>query len=63
MIKIIDMHGREIGVTDLNLALIQADDFRHYATTDPSRFDFFQKQRAYWQDIYEKLLLLDQDDG
>jgi hypothetical protein len=57
------MYGKEIEVTDLSLAMIQADDFRHYATADPGQFDFFQKQQAYWEDVYEKLLLLDQDGG
>jgi hypothetical protein len=61
--KIIDLYGKEIQVTDLSLALLQADDFRHYSTNDPTQFEFFQQQRAYWQDVYEKLQMLEQDDG
>ena len=31
-----DLDGKEIAVTDLTLALIQADDYRHYRVSDPS---------------------------
>jgi len=36
--KIIDLDGREIEVTDLALALLQADDYRHYRVTNPTEF-------------------------
>ena len=32
--KIIDLKGKEITVTDLELAIMQADDYRHYRHTD-----------------------------
>ncbi len=34
--KIIDLDGKEITVTDLELAIMQADDYRHFRHTDPS---------------------------
>jgi len=38
--------------------LLQADDYRHYRHTDPGFSDFDDKQQAYWEDIYQKLLAL-----
>ncbi len=35
---IIDLNGKEIAVTDLSLALMQADDYRHYRVGDPSSY-------------------------
>jgi hypothetical protein len=61
--KIVDLYGKDIYVADLRLALLQADDFRHYSTNDPGQLEFVQKQQAYWQDIYDKLLALEQEDG
>jgi hypothetical protein len=55
MITIIDLEGKEIEITDLNLALMQADDFRHYSTIDPGQAEFCRKQQVYWEDIYQKI--------
>lgn len=55
---IVDLNGKEIQITDLHLALMQADDFRHYSTTDPKQSEFFRKQQLYWEDIYQKLARL-----
>lgn len=46
-------------MTDLQLAILQADDYRHYTITDPAGHEFWVKQMAYWEDVYQKLLLLD----
>jgi hypothetical protein len=56
---IIDMNGHEIEVTDLPLALMQADDYRHYRLTNPTILS--QKLQAYWEDLYQKLLRLDEE--
>ncbi|NHA03309.1 hypothetical protein G7092_05870 [Mucilaginibacter sp. HC2] len=56
--KIIDLHGKEITVTDLNLAILQADDYRHYRHTDPTFSLLDEELRAYWEDVYQKLMLL-----
>jgi hypothetical protein len=58
MITIIDLEGKEIEVTDLKLALMQADDFRHYSTIDPGQVEFCLKQQLYWEGIYQKLARL-----
>jgi hypothetical protein len=56
---IIDMNGHEIEVTYLPLALMQADDYRHYRLDNPTLMS--QKLQAYWEDFYQKLLLLDRE--
>ena len=54
--KIIDLDGKEISVTDWDLAIMQADDYRHYRYTDPAFKDFDELQHTYWEDVYQKLL-------
>ncbi|QEM07100.1 hypothetical protein DIU31_027670 [Mucilaginibacter rubeus] len=56
--KIIDLEGKEIAVTDLSLAILQADDYRHYRHSNAEFAEFDDKQRRYWEDIYQKLLKL-----
>jgi hypothetical protein len=63
MLKVTDINGKVIEISDLDLAIIQADDFRHYSTTQPEQIDFVLKQQAYWEDIYQKLILLQADGG
>jgi hypothetical protein len=55
-LQIVDLEGREMEVTDLNLSLMQADDFRHYRVNEPTETHLHLY--AYWEDIYQKLLLL-----
>lgn len=54
--KIIDINGCAISVTDLEAAIKQANEFRQYNTDDEDMKMLVLKQQAYWQDIYEKLL-------
>jgi hypothetical protein len=54
---ITDLDGREIEVTDLALALLQADDYRHYRVTNPTPMHL--RLQDYWEDFYQKLLALD----
>lgn len=56
--KIKDLEGKIITVENLQLALLQADDYRHYRHTDPGYAEFDIKQQAYWEDIFQKLLAL-----
>lgn len=56
--EIIDLDGQIITVENLQLALLQADDYRHYRHADPGFAEFDAKQQAYWEDIYQKLLSL-----
>jgi hypothetical protein len=54
---IIDLDGKDITVTDLQLAILQADDYRHYRVDEPSEYQVYLYK--YWEDVYQKLLLLD----
>lgn len=56
--KIIDLHGKKITITDLELAIMQADDYRHHQHTDPSFKELDESLQAYWDDVYQKLLRL-----
>lgn len=56
---ITDINGHEIEIIDLQLALMQADDYRHYRLTDPTIYS--KKLQAYWEDFYQKLLQLQQE--
>ncbi|AYL94387.1 hypothetical protein [Mucilaginibacter celer] len=55
--KIIDLDGREVKVTDLPLAILQADDYRHYRVNDPTEHQLYLYK--YWEDFYQKLVLLE----
>jgi hypothetical protein len=54
--KIIDSGSKEITITDLGLAIMQADDYRHYRHTDPSFKQMDEGLQAYWEDVCQKLL-------
>lgn len=54
--KLIDLDGKVIEVENLDLALLQADDYRHYRVTTPTEKDIYRY--AYWEDVYQKLLKL-----
>jgi hypothetical protein len=59
--KIIDLNGKVIEIENLDLAIMQADDYRHWQHTDPAFKELDKKQQTYWNDIYEKLLKLRQE--
>jgi hypothetical protein len=54
--KIVDNNGKVIEVGNLDLALMQADDFRHYKHTDNRFAQLDEHLNAYWEDIYQQLL-------
>ncbi len=56
--KIIDLNGKEIAITDLMLAIMQADDYCHYRHLDPAFASHDERLNKYWQDFHQKLLLL-----
>ncbi len=56
--KVIDLNGKEITIENLDLAILQADDYRHYQHTDPAFKLMDERQQAYWEDVYQKLVLL-----
>ena len=57
--NIMDLDGKEIAVTDLAMALMQADDYRHYRVKEPSPYQLHLYE--YWEDFYQKLLILDME--
>lgn len=58
--KIIDLDGKLIEVENLDLAIMQVDDYRHMKHTDAAFADLDKNQQAYWNDVYQKLLKLRQ---
>ncbi|MBB5395150.1 hypothetical protein [Mucilaginibacter sp. AK015] len=57
-LKITDLNGSELEIDNLQLAIMQADDYRHYEHHDPQYQQADEKLKAYWNDIYHKLLQL-----
>ncbi|MHB8206969.1 hypothetical protein [Mucilaginibacter sp.] len=57
--KITDLDGKDITVTDLALAILQADDYRHYRVSKPSEYHLHLYD--YWEDVYQKTTILDKD--
>jgi hypothetical protein len=55
---IFDNLGNRLEVTDLEKAIEQANYFRAMITNCLQHQSFVDRQNAYWQDIYEKLLQL-----
>lgn len=53
--KITDLHGCEIEVTDLKEAIKIAKRNTGYSHEDKSFSEFDKRQKAYWTDIHEKL--------
>jgi len=58
VMRIKDLHGKGIEITDLEKAIKQAETFKGYSHQDKSFAEFDKRQKAYWTDIYEKLLIL-----
>jgi hypothetical protein len=56
--KITDSNGFDLEIDDLQLAIMQADDYRHYEYADPDLRMETEKRKAYWEDIYQKLIQL-----
>ncbi|MBN9285545.1 MULTISPECIES: 3-isopropylmalate dehydratase [unclassified Flavobacterium] len=54
--KITDLNGLEIKVTDLEKAIDQADYFKDAHHIPPVDSD--KQRQEYWTDIYNKLLML-----
>jgi hypothetical protein len=56
--KIRDLHGKCIKITDLEKAIKQAETFKGYSHQDKSFAEFDERMKVYWTDIHEKLLIL-----
>ena len=53
--KVTDLNGCEIEVTDLKEAILIAKRYTKYRHEDKSFSDFDKRKNAYWTDIHEKL--------
>ena len=53
--KVTDLNGCEIEVTDLKEAILIAKRYTKYRHEDRSFSDFDKRKSAYWTDIHEKL--------
>lgn len=53
---ILDKNAKIITIGNLELAILQADDYRHYRHTDPSFKFLDERLQAYWEDLYQKLI-------
>ncbi|MDT3401237.1 hypothetical protein [Mucilaginibacter terrae] len=57
-IIITDLNGEAVTVENLQLALMQADDYRHYRQRGKQHLALQAQRQAYWEDLYQKLLKL-----
>jgi hypothetical protein len=55
-LKITDLNGCGLEIDNLQLSIMQADDYRHYRVSKPTQHDLYLYE--YWEDVYQKLLLL-----
>jgi hypothetical protein len=55
---ITDQNGKIITIENLELAILQADDYRNYKHVEPSFKSLDEGLQAYWEDVYQKLLQL-----
>ena len=53
-----DLNGQQIEVTNLDQAIKQTGLFKEYSHEGESFSEFDKKQKAYWADMYEKLVAL-----
>ncbi|RYJ50631.1 hypothetical protein DR871_016055 [Flavobacterium petrolei] len=53
--KVTDLNGCPIEVTDLNEAIRITKRYKKYRHKDESYSDYDKKQNVYWTDMYEKL--------
>ncbi|MGQ7856623.1 hypothetical protein ACUN24_20490 [Pedobacter sp. WC2501] len=58
MLKVIDLAGWPIRVDDLEAAIKQADLYRNQYHEDPRFAELDKRLRAYWEDFYQKLVVL-----
>ncbi len=53
--KITDLNGCPIEVTNLNEAIKMSGQYKEYSHDDKSFSEFDKRQKTYWTDMYEKL--------
>ena len=57
-LTITDLNGFELEIDNLQLAIMQADDNRHCEHLDPKLKEIDAQRKAYWEDVYQKLIQL-----
>jgi hypothetical protein len=58
--QITDLNGYPIEVTDINEAIRITAQYKEYRHESKSFSEFDKRQKAYWLDMYEKLIRLNQ---
>jgi len=53
--KITDLNGYSIEIQNLDEAIKISADYKEYKHEDKSFSEFDKRQKAYWQDMFEKL--------
>lgn len=53
--KVTDLYGCLIEVTNLKDAIKMARQYKEYRHEDKNFSEFDERQKAYWTDMYEKL--------
>ena len=53
--KVTDLNGCQIEITDLDEAIQITAEYREYRHEDKGFSEFDKRQKAYWTDMYEKL--------
>jgi tetrahydromethanopterin S-methyltransferase subunit G len=61
--KIMDLDGKVIEVGNLDLALMQADDYRHFRHAKKGFEHIDERLQRYWEDVYQKLFKLKEAGG
>lgn len=56
--KIVDLNGCPIEVTDLEKAIEITAQYKEYRHEDKSYSDFDLRQNVYWTDMYNKLMAI-----
>ena len=56
--KLTDLNGCLIEVTDLDEAIKVTTEYKEYGHEDKNFSDFDRRQKAYWTDMNEKLMEL-----
>jgi hypothetical protein len=56
--KVTDLNGCQIEVTDLDEAIRITADYKEYRHEDKSYSELDKRQKAYWTDMYKKLTAL-----
>lgn len=56
--KVTDLNGCSIEVTDLDEAIKMTAQYKEYEHENKCFSEFDKRQNAYWKDMYEKLIAL-----